>query len=74
MRDMQNEVMGVVLTFVRHSVLSPLQHTFDEYYAPKVELGYQYELERHPYSDKLSEQLALLEEASSISQSGRVGN
>ena len=69
-RDMQNEVMGVVLTFVRHSVLSPLQHTLIDITRQKVELSYQYELARHPYSDKLSEQLALLEEVSSISKVG----
>ncbi len=52
-RDMQNEVMGVVLTFVRQSVLTPLQHTLIDIARQKVELNYQYELARHPYSDKL---------------------
>lgn len=69
-RDMQNEVMGVVLTFVRQSVLTPLQHTLIDIARQKVELNYQYELARHPYSDKLSEQLSLLEEVSSISKVG----
>lgn len=69
-RDMQDEVMGVVLTFVRHSSLNAQQHAYIDILRERVELSYQYELTRHPYSDKLSEQLSLLEEVSSISKVG----
>jgi len=69
-RDMQSEVMGVVLIFVKHSVLNAQQHSLIDILRQQVEVNYQYELARHPYSDKLSEQLALLEEVSSISKVG----
>lgn len=69
-RDIQNDVLGVVLTFVKQSNLSAHQHTYIDILRQKVELNYQYELVRHPYSDKLSEQLSLLEEVSAISKVG----
>ncbi|MDY6976352.1 MAG: EAL domain-containing protein [Pseudomonadota bacterium] len=69
-RDMQNDVLGVVLTFVKQSNLSAHQHTYIDILRQKVELNYQYELVRHPYSDKLTEQLSLLEEVSAISKVG----
>ena len=69
-RDMQNDVLGVVLTFVKQSNLSAHQHTYVDILRQKVELNYLYELVRHPYSDKLSEQLSLLEEVSAISKVG----
>ncbi|WP_333969811.1 EAL domain-containing protein [Alteromonas mediterranea] len=69
-RDMQNDVLGVVLTFVRNSNLIGHQHTYIDILRQKVELNYLYELARHPYSDKLSEQLSLLEEVSAISKVG----
>lgn len=69
-RGMQNEVMGVVFTFVRHSHLNLQQHAYIDILRQKVELNYRYELARHPYSDKLSEQLTLLEEVSAISKVG----
>ncbi|TKB04044.1 EAL domain-containing protein [Alteromonas portus] len=69
-KDMQNEVMGVVFTFVRHSNLTAQQHAYIDILRQKVELNYLYELARHPYSDKLSEQLSLLEEVSAISKVG----
>lgn len=69
-KDMQNDVLGVVLTFVRNSNLLGDQHTYVDILRQKVELNYLYELARHPYSDKLSEQLSLLEEVSAISKVG----
>lgn len=69
-KDMQNNVLGVVLTFVRNSNLMGHQHTYVDILRQKVELNYLYELARHPYSDKLSEQLSLLEEVSAISKVG----
>ncbi|WP_394220835.1 EAL domain-containing protein [Alteromonas gracilis] len=69
-RDMQSEVMGVVLIIVKNNVLNAQQHSLIDILRQKVEVNYQYELARHPYSDKLSEQLALLEEVSSISKVG----
>lgn len=69
-KDMQNDVLGVVLTFVRNSNLIGHQHTYVDILRQKVELNYLYEFARHPYSDKLSEQLSLLEEVSAISKVG----
>ncbi|AXT37350.1 phosphodiesterase [Alteromonas sp. BL110] len=69
-RDMQNEMLGVVLTFVKSSNLNAHQHTYMDILRQKVELNYLSELARHPYSDKLSEQLSLLEEVSAISKVG----
>lgn len=69
-RDVQGEVMGVLLTFVQHNVLNARQHALIDITRQKVEVSYQYELIRHPYSDKLSEQLSLLEKVSSISKVG----
>ncbi|NQY18813.1 bifunctional diguanylate cyclase/phosphodiesterase [Alteromonas sp.] len=69
-RDMQNEVMGVVLIFVSNSVLTAQQHDYIDIMRQKIEVCYQYDLIRHPYSDKLSEQLSLLEEVSAISKVG----
>lgn len=69
-RDVQGEVIGVLLTFVQHNVLNARQHALIDITRQKVEVSYQYELVRHPYSDKLSEQLSLLEKVSSISKVG----
>lgn len=69
-RDIQGEVMGVFLTFVQHNVLNARQHALIDITRQKVEVSYQYELVRHPYSDKLSEQLSLLEKVCSISKVG----
>ncbi len=69
-KDMQNEVMGVVFTFVLHSNLTAQQHAYVDILRQRVEINYLYELARHPYSDKLSEQLSLLEEVSAISKVG----
>ena len=68
--NLQNDIVACVLTFVKSAQLSALQHQFLDITCQKVEISLQYQLLRHPYSDRLKEQLMLLEEVSNISKVG----
>ena len=68
--NLHNDIVGCVLTFVKSAQLSALQHQFLDITCQKAEISLQYQLLRNPYSDRLKEQLMLLEEVSTISKVG----
>lgn len=68
--NLQNDIVACVLTFVKSAQLSAMQHQFLDITCQKAEISLQYQLLRHPYSDRLKEQLMLLEEVSNISKVG----
>ena len=68
--NLQSQLEGVLFCFVKHASLSVQQHAYLDITRQKIEMGMQYQLVKHPYSEKLTAQLSLLEEVSAISKVG----
>ncbi|BFT30776.1 hypothetical protein D210916BOD24_19520 [Alteromonas sp. D210916BOD_24] len=68
--NLQDQLEGVLFCFMTHASLSAQQHAFLEITRQRIEIGMQYQLVQHPYSEKLTAQLTLLEEVSALSKVG----
>lgn len=68
--NLQNDTVGVLFTFFKTPFLSAQQQCYVDIARQKIEIGLQYQLVKHPYSERLTAQLNLLEEVSKVSKVG----
>ncbi|GFD91146.1 hypothetical protein KUL152_33720 [Tenacibaculum sp. KUL152] len=68
--NLQNEVVGVLLSFFKTPFLNAQQQDYVDIARQKVEIGLHYQLSQHPYSERLETQINLLEEVSTLSKVG----
>lgn len=69
-KNVHGAIEYVALTFLKNKSLSTVQHSYLDIIRQKIEIALHYHLAKHPYSEKLSQQLALLEKVSEVSRVG----
>lgn len=68
--SIQGAIEAIAITFVKTRSLNAAQHSYLDITRQRVELAFHYQLLKHPYTEKLTQQLALLEEVSKVSRVG----